>query len=216
MDPTRFLSGPPSPPIVRFPPTGPRALDACLGSGFVRGSHVLLGGTPGAGLSTLAMQAAVGATASGQQVLYVATQGGDSDAVRARLRTIAHALGHDAAVPGGVVGNATLSTIAVELVATRYDLVVVDGFGAFGQIGPMAGFLGALRRWACGEIAVLLVQNDEPSDAVPRVVHDMDAYLRMAVLHPDGRRELRTAKNRYGFAGIEHRLRFMGPVLVDV
>ncbi|MBY0399113.1 AAA family ATPase, partial [Myxococcota bacterium] len=51
--------------------TGEQELDRVLGGGFVPGSVVLLGGDPGIGKSTLALQLAGRLAATGRGVLYV-------------------------------------------------------------------------------------------------------------------------------------------------
>ena len=51
--------------------SGFREFDRVLGGGFVRGSFILLGGDPGVGKSTLALQA-VAHMANGHKVLYAA------------------------------------------------------------------------------------------------------------------------------------------------
>src|ERR1700704_1033875 len=65
--------------------TGIAELDRVLGGGLVRGSVVLLAGEPGAGKSTLCLQAAAGLEATGLRVLLVC--GEESvDQVAARAR----------------------------------------------------------------------------------------------------------------------------------
>ncbi len=51
-------------------PTGIGELDRVLGGGMVAGSAILLGGDPGVGKSTLAIQLASGLAARGEVVLY--------------------------------------------------------------------------------------------------------------------------------------------------
>jgi len=63
--------------------SGSGELDRVLGGGFVPGSVVLLGGDPGIGKSTLALQVAGGLAAEGRSVLYVS---GEESAEQIRLR----------------------------------------------------------------------------------------------------------------------------------
>ena len=63
--------------------SGEGELDRVLGGGFVPGSVVLLGGDPGIGKSTLALQVAGGLAAAGHSVLYVS---GEESAEQIRLR----------------------------------------------------------------------------------------------------------------------------------
>jgi DNA repair protein RadA/Sms len=51
--------------------SGVKALDQLLGNGFVTGSSVLLGGEPGIGKSTLALQVAQNLSVLGRKVLYI-------------------------------------------------------------------------------------------------------------------------------------------------
>jgi DNA repair protein RadA/Sms len=64
-------------------PSGEGELDRVLGGGFVPGSVVLLGGDPGIGKSTLALQVAGRLAAHGRSVLYVS---GEESAEQIRLR----------------------------------------------------------------------------------------------------------------------------------
>ena len=68
--------------LVRFS-TGSTEFDEVLGGGIVPGSLVLLGGDPGIGKSTLALQAAVSISKSGKKVLYVS---GEESAHQINLR----------------------------------------------------------------------------------------------------------------------------------
>ncbi|MBW2698830.1 MAG: AAA family ATPase, partial [Deltaproteobacteria bacterium] len=63
--------------------TGISELDRVLGGGLVPGSVVLLGGEPGVGKSTLALQAAAAIQATRRTVLYVS---GEESAEQLRLR----------------------------------------------------------------------------------------------------------------------------------
>ena len=62
---------------------GSGELDRVLGGGMVGGSAVLLGGDPGIGKSTLALQVAGGLAGKGSSVLYVS---GEESAEQIRLR----------------------------------------------------------------------------------------------------------------------------------
>src|SRR5206468_3372958 len=64
-------------------PTGLGELDRVLGGGLVRGSVVLVGGDPGIGKSTLALQACGALASQGLPVLYVA---GEESPEQVRMR----------------------------------------------------------------------------------------------------------------------------------
>ena len=55
-------------------PTGISDFDHLLGGGLVQGSVILLGGEPGIGKSTLALQVAMQLANSGKKVLYVSAE----------------------------------------------------------------------------------------------------------------------------------------------
>src|SRR3954470_16037032 len=63
--------------------TGIDELDRVLGGGLVAGAVVLLAGEPGAGKSTLVLEAAAKAAGAGQRALYVT---GEESAAQVRLR----------------------------------------------------------------------------------------------------------------------------------
>src|SRR5690606_36136265 len=73
------IDGDASPRVV----TGELELDRVLGGGFVPGTVVLLGGDPGIGKSTLALQLAGRLAAVGRSVLYVS---GEESAEQIKLR----------------------------------------------------------------------------------------------------------------------------------
>src|SRR4051812_7872746 len=87
--PTR-LSDVQSPRLARLA-TGIGELDRVLGGGFVPGSLVLLGGSPGIGKSTLTNMALGNLAAAGRRTLYVT---GEESAAQVKLR--AQRLGDDA------------------------------------------------------------------------------------------------------------------------
>src|SRR5713101_8271504 len=97
--------------------TGMAELDRVLGGGLVRGSVVLLAGEPGAGKSTLCLQAAAGLEAKGLRVLLVC--GEESvDQVAARARRI-----------GGIRTTQAFSGTRIDEVlahASGFDAVIVD------------------------------------------------------------------------------------------
>src|SRR5258705_5858890 len=73
--------------------TGVGELDRVLGGGLVQGSIVLLGGDPGIGKSTLALQACGALASQGLPVLYVA---GEESPEQVRLRADRLGLGESA------------------------------------------------------------------------------------------------------------------------
>jgi len=186
-------------------PSGEDELDRVLGGGLVPGSTVLLGGEPGVGKSTLALQLAARVAGSGRAVLYVT---GEEAAEQLRLRA------DRLSEPSGDVG--VLCETRVEALAgawrdTAPALVVVDSIqtmrceqvesapGAVAQVRESAALLAAAAR-ASGS-ALLLVGHvtKEGALAGPRVLeHLVDAVLLLEGDRHHAFRLLRAAKNRYG------------------
>jgi DNA repair protein RadA/Sms len=182
--------------------TGIVELDRVLGGGLVRGSVVLLAGEPGAGKSTLSLQAAAGLEAKGLRVLLVC--GEESvDQVAARARRI-----------GGIRTTQASSGTRVDEVlahAEGFDVVVIDSVqtmhdpdltGEPGSVTQVRGCASALARHARdARVALLLVGHVTKDGAVagPRVLeHLVDAVLTFEGDRGQSLRTLRSAKNRFG------------------
>jgi DNA repair protein RadA/Sms len=183
-------------------PTGLAELDRVLGGGLVRGSVVLLAGEPGAGKSTLCLQAAAGLEATGLRVLLVC--GEESvDQVAARARRV-----------GGVRTTQAFSGTRIDEVLTHaagFDVVVVDSIqtmsdpdltGEPGSVTQVRGCASALARHAREtSVALLLVGHVTKDGAIagPRVLeHLVDAVLTFEGDRGQSLRTLRSAKNRFG------------------
>ncbi len=186
-------------------PTGIAELDRVLGGGFVPGSLVLVGGDPGIGKSTLALQAAFRLAESGRQVLYVA---GEESAQQTRMR--AERLG---ALSRGVwvVAETDLDAVLAAARRLRPAFLVVDSIqtvyrpdvpSAPGSVGQVRECAGALLQFAKSEgTATLLVGHvtKEGMLAGPKVLE----HLVDTVLYFEGERHqvyriLRATKNRFG------------------
>jgi DNA repair protein RadA/Sms len=182
--------------------TGMGELDRVLGGGLVRGSVVLLAGEPGAGKSTLCLQAAAGLEAKGLRVLLVC--GEESvDQVAARARRL-----------GGIRTTQAFSGTRIDEVlshAEGFDVVVVDSIqtmsdpdltGEPGSVTQVRGCASALARHARdSSVALLLVGHVTKDGAIagPRVLeHLVDAVLTFEGDRGQSLRTLRSAKNRFG------------------
>jgi DNA repair protein RadA/Sms len=185
--------------------TGLSELERVLGGGLVPGSVVLLGGEPGIGKSTLALQLAAHVAAEGRPVLYVT---GEESLEQLRLR--AERLG---ALPRDLLA---LSEMRVEALADpwrslRPALLVVDSIqtmrtervesapGSVAQVRESAALLAATAK-AQGTALVLVGHvTKEGTLAGPRVLeHLVDAVLAFEGDRGHAFRMLRASKNRFG------------------
>jgi DNA repair protein RadA/Sms len=183
-------------------------LDRVLGGGLVSGSAVLLGGDPGIGKSTLALQLAAGLARSGQDVLYVA---GEESATQVRLRAERLGAGEKRI---SVLSATSVDAIAEVLGEMRPRLAVIDSIqtvytsrvdsapGSVTQLRESTAELLTVAR-ALG-VALLLVGHvtKEGYLAGPRVLeHMVDTVLYFEGERHGGFRILRAVKNRFGPTG---------------
>lgn len=185
--------------------SGSTELDRVLGGGFVPGSVVLLGGDPGIGKSTLALQVAGGLAALGQSVLYVS---GEESAAQIRLRA--------ERLPGVGGGLHVLTSTRVESLADpwrdlRPCLVVVDSIqtiqtdtlesaaGSVAQVRESASQLAATAKRVGSVLLLVGHVTKDGSLAGPRVLeHLVDVVLTFEGDRAHAFRLLRAAKNRFG------------------
>ncbi len=199
----------PLPEVLPLPeerwPTGIGELDRVLGGGFVPGSLVLVGGDPGIGKSTLALQAAFRLAQSGRRVLYVA---GEESAQQTRMR--AERLGA-LSREVWVVAETDLEAVLDAARKLRPALVVVDSIQTVyrpdvpsspGSVGQVRECASALLQLAKSQgVAVLLVGHvtKEGALAGPKVLeHLVDTVLYFEGERHQAYRVLRATKNRFG------------------
>jgi len=185
--------------------TGLAELDRVLGGGLVQGSVVLVGGDPGIGKSTLALQACGALARQGVPVLYVA---GEESPEQVRLR--ADRLGM--AEAGVLIVPETSAEAVIEaLHATRPAAVVVDSIQTLhtARLESAAGSVGQVRESAAllvaeckaSGVACFLIGHvtREGTLAGPRVLeHLVDAVLYFEGDGVHALRVLRAVKNRFG------------------
>ncbi len=180
-------------------------VDRVLGGGVVPGSLVLLGGDPGIGKSTLALQIAH-RLAYSRPVLYVS---GEESVSQTKMR--AARLGVDASRLL-VLAETDLEAITAQIAALGPHLAVVDSIqtvyrpdlpGAPGSVGQIRECTGDLLRVAkaAGGPAILIVGHVTKEGAIagPRVLeHMVDTVLYFEGERHHAYRILRATKNRFG------------------
>jgi DNA repair protein RadA/Sms len=182
-------------------------LDRVLGGGLVPGSLVLIGGDPGIGKSTLALQLAVSLASEGNPVLYVS---GEESPRQAKMRA------ERIALRGGVEHLWLQSEIDLEAIVAEVErlsptLLVVDSIQTLflSSLAAAPGSVTQVRE--CGlrllrlakerALPIILIGHvtKDGSVAGPRTLeHMVDAVL---YLEGDGHHEYRilsAAKNRFG------------------
>jgi DNA repair protein RadA/Sms len=185
--------------------TGIAELDRVLGGGLVPGSVVLLGGEPGVGKSTLALQLAGRVQAGRSAVLYVT---GEESVEQLRLR--AQRLRD---VPGEVL---VLAETRVEALVepwreARPDLVVIDSIqalhsdrvesapGSVAQVRESAALLAGTAKANAAALVLIGHVTKEGVLAGPRVLeHLVDSVLTLEGDRSHAYRLLRASKNRFG------------------
>ncbi len=217
----------PLPEVLPLPeqrwPTGMAELDRVLGCGFVPGSLVLVGGDPGIGKSTLALQAAHRLAEAGKAVLYVA---GEESPQQTRMRAErVGALSRDV----WVVAETDLDAVLAAARKLRPALLVVDSIqtvyrpdvpSAPGSVGQVRECAAALLQLAKSEgVAVLLVGHvtKEGMLAGPKVLeHLVDTVLYFEGERHQAYRILRAVKNRFGSTNEIGVFEMRGSGLVEV
>jgi len=189
-------------------PTSSGELDRVLGGGLVTGSAVLLGGDPGIGKSTLALQLAGGVARAGAAVLYVA---GEEAPAQVRLR--AERLGLDgehvlvlAATDtpsiAAAIDEHRPAVVIVDSVQTVYTPRVESAPGSVSQVREASAELVAAARDHNTAVHLIGHVTKEGYLAGPRVLeHMVDTVLYFEGDKNHVFRILRAVKNRFGPAG---------------
>jgi DNA repair protein RadA/Sms len=185
--------------------TGLAELDRVLGGGLVAGSIVLLGGDPGIGKSTLALQACGALAAQGLSVVYVA---GEESPAQVRLRADRLGLGGADVL---VLPETTTEAIVEEIARRKPIAAVVDSIqtlhtdalgsapGSVGQVRESAAMLIGACKAAGTACFVIGHVTKEGALAGPRVLeHLVDTVLYFEGDEAHTLRVLRAVKNRFG------------------
>ena len=188
--------------------TGIGELDRVLGGGIVVGSAVLLGGDPGIGKSTLALELGGAIARGGRRVLYVT---GEEAPAQVRLR--AERLGVNAAGILALAATDTPSIVAavekhgpsvtiVDSVQTIHTPRVESAPGSVSQLREASAELVTVARERGSAVLLIGHVTKEGYLAGPRVLeHMVDTVLYFEGDKNHVFRILRAVKNRYGPAG---------------
>ncbi len=196
-------------------------LNRILGGGIVPGSLLLLGGEPGIGKSTLALQLALGM--HNQKVLYIS---GEESARQVKLRA-------DRINPSNqdclILNETLLENILTQVENVSPDLVVVDSIQTLytdtiesspGSVSQIRETAAALLRYAkTTGVPVILIGHitKDGSIAGPKVLeHIVDVVLQFEGDQNYLYRILRSSKNRFGSTSEIGIFEMQGSGLVEV
>jgi DNA repair protein RadA/Sms len=186
-------------------PSGIAEFDRVLGGGIVPGAAILLSGEPGVGKSTLLLEVASRAAASGQRVLYVSAEESVS---QVRLRAERTGALQQSLF---LAAETDLATILGQIDEVSPQLVIVDSVQtvASGLTDGLAGGPSQVREVASTlirvskdrNLPVLLVGHvtKDGSIAGPRLLeHLVDVVLQFEGDRQTSLRFVRAHKNRFG------------------
>lgn len=178
-------------------------VDRVLGGGMVPGSLILVGGEPGIGKSTLALQIAL--KSSGIKVLYIS---GEESLKQLKLRS-QRMKEHDNEVY--LLNETSLERIITQAREFQPELMIIDSIQTLisGEMESAPGSVSQVRQAATRllyfakstSIPVLMIGhiNKEGSIAGPKVLeHIVDVVLQFEGDHNYIFRVLRSLKNRFG------------------
>ncbi len=186
-------------------PSGIAEFDRVLGGGIVPGATILLSGEPGVGKSTLLLEVASRAAATGVRVLYVTAE---ESASQVRLRAQRTGALHDELF---LAAETDLATILGHIDQTEPQLLIVDSVqtvssslsdglaGGPSQVREVASTL--IRVSKDRNLPVLLVGHvtKDGSIAGPRLLeHLVDVVCQFEGDRQTSLRFIRSQKNRFG------------------
>ena len=187
--------------------TGIGELDLVLGGGLVPGSVVLLGGDPGIGKSTLALQLANLLEAAKQSVLYIS---GEESAQQIAMRNQRLELKQDLTVFPETDLEVALAAMeqmrpAVVIVDSIQTLSSTEAGGVTGGVAQLSFVTNQLIRLAKRlHVAIILIGHvtKEGMLAGPKTIeHMVDCVLYLEGERLGNLRILRSSKNRFGSIG---------------
>jgi len=182
-----------------------KELDRVLGGGLVQGAVVLIGGDPGIGKSTLALQAITKLAFKKKNVLYIS---GEESLKQLRMR--AERLGN---LPGNlfILAETSLEKIIQEIKNIKPQIIIIDSVQTVytSELESAPGSVSQIRE-TCAKLINLSKETDtstflighvtkEGAIAGPRVLeHMVDTVLYFEGDRGHSYRILRAVKNRFG------------------
>jgi len=186
--------------------TGISELDRVLGGGVVKGGVSLLGGDPGIGKSTIALQISHQLARAGQKVLYISAE---ESVQQTKLR--AERLGADKTESIYVVNQTDLSIIIEYIQKIKPDTVIIDSIqvifnpqipsspGSVGQVRECSNILAQTAKGLGVSMFIIGHVTKDGAIAGPRVLeHIVDTVLYFEGQRNSAYRILRAMKNRFG------------------
>jgi DNA repair protein RadA/Sms len=185
---------------------GIEELDRVLGGGLVSGSVILIGGDPGIGKSTIALEAANNLSKLGKKVLYVS---GEESLKQTKLRAIR--IGESFSDNFYIVNQTNLEEIIKCIDSLKPEIVILDSIqvvynpvisssaGTITQVRECAGALTQLAKLNNFSLILIGHVTKEGSLAGPKVLeHMVDTVLYFEGDRLSTYRILRSTKNRFG------------------
>lgn len=187
--------------------TGIGELDTVLGGGIVRGSVVLIGGSPGIGKSTLALQFSVSVSLSGSKSVYVSGEEAISQiylrASRLKLDSkevsLASSTNISDIISSCMEKYKTLDLLVIDSIQTMFMDSISSAPGTVSQVRACSYELINFAK--AKNIAVIIIGHitKDGSIAGPKVLeHMVDAVLYFEGEKGNNFRFLRSVKNRFG------------------
>ncbi len=185
--------------------SGISELDRVLGGGFVPGSFILLGGDPGIGKSTIALQ--IAKSRPDLQILYTS---GEESASQIKQRALRLGVKNDSLL---AYTETDISKIIDQAITIKPKLLIIDSIQTIfrTELSSMPGSVAQIRE--CAALLMQLAKNEgitilsighvtkEGELAGPRVLeHMVDTVLQFEGDKNLNYRMIRSLKNRFGAA----------------
>ncbi|HEX6539328.1 MAG TPA: DNA repair protein RadA [Candidatus Dormibacteraeota bacterium] len=193
---------------VRGVPTGLREVDRVLGGGLVPASVVLLGGDPGVGKSTLALQLAAGASSVAARALYCTGEESLSQVGLRASRTGCGSAAIDLLAESDIdsliaaIERSAPPLAVIDSIQTVVDAAVAGPPGSPSQVRSAVCRLVSAAKTTGVPLVLVGHVTKEGAIAGPRTLeHMVDVVLYLEGDRLGEQRLLRGVKNRFGSTG---------------